>query len=165
MSNNHFHLSITVLLSLGMGYSLSASTATGYPATSAISLGSNPVRSFGGSMNLGTSFTKSNIVSAPADQDLIVTDVLAGLTQMGHNCYSNGNLRLHDDGGTTLANIPIYTTNIQETPTATTSFRGTSGIRIPANTNVHAEWTFGTQDCYDYFYELHYTMGGYLAHP
>ena len=165
MSNSHFHLSITVPLSLGMGYSSSSSTATGYPATSAISLGSNPVRSFGGSMNLGTGMTKSNIASARAHQDLIGTNALAGFTHMGHNCRSNGNLRLHHDDGNTLVNIPIDTTNIQHTPTTTTSFRGLSGVRIPANTDVHAEWTLGTQDCYDYLYELHCTMDGYMTHP
>ena len=165
MSNNHFHLSLTVLLSLGLGYSLASSTATGYPAGSAISLGSNPVRSFGGKIDFQTepSMLKSNIVSAPATHDLVVTDVLMGLTQIGAGCFSNGHLRLYDDDGVTYAEIPIYTTNIREAPSSTTRFQAGAGIRIPANTSLHAQWTFATQDCLDYYYDLHYTIGGYLA--
>ena len=103
MSNHHFHLSLTVLLSVGLGYSLSSSTATGYPAGTAISLGSNPVRSFSGIIDFNTSMVESNIISAPANQDLVVTEILAGLTQIGPNCYSNGHLHLYDDAGNTYA--------------------------------------------------------------
>ena len=165
MSNHHFHLTVTVLLSLGLGYSLSSSTATGYPAASAISMGSNPVRSFAGTIDLASGSTVSGIISAPATQDLIVTDIVTGLMQTNYYCYSNGRLRLVDDSGTTHAVIPVYTGSLNATPTAPTYLQGQSGIRIPANTTVHAEWTFSFQNCPTSNYDLDYTFGGYLTQP
>lgn len=72
MHTSRFQLGLIATLAIGLGYSLSSSNAIGYPAGAAVSYGSNPVQSFGGSIAVGSSTT---LLTVPADQDFVVTDV------------------------------------------------------------------------------------------
>ena len=72
MQTARFQLGLIATLAVGLGFSLSSSNAIGYPGGAAVSYGSNPVQSFGGSIAAGSSTT---LLTVPADQDFVVTDV------------------------------------------------------------------------------------------
>ena len=148
---------------MGLGYSLSSSTATGYPASS-VSLVSNPVRSFAGNMDLASTMSKSSVLTAPDSDDLFLTDILVGLTSTGYDCDANGHLELSDARtGITNAAIPVYMSYMHNANTDPTTILATSGIRIPANSAVHAQWTFSVQGFSSGNCDFRYTMSGYLA--
>ncbi len=78
MQTSHFQLGLIATLAVGLGFSLASSNAVGYPAGSAISFHNNPVVSIG-----GTAYSDEAakvLFTAPADQDLIITDVVIGST-------------------------------------------------------------------------------------
>ena len=73
MQTSHFQLGLIAALAMGLGFTLSSSPAVGYPAGAAVSLGSNPLWSVGGGIDSGTTTT---VLTAPADQDWVVSDVI-----------------------------------------------------------------------------------------
>jgi hypothetical protein len=78
MQTSRFQLGLIATLALGLGFSLASSEAIGYPAGSAISFRDNPVVSIG-----GTAYSDEAakiLFTAPADQDLIITDVVLSST-------------------------------------------------------------------------------------
>jgi hypothetical protein len=74
MQTSRFQLGLIATLAVGLGFSLSSSEAVGYPAGAAVSLGENPVWSVGGEVSTGTHL----VITAPDDQDLVVSDVFFG---------------------------------------------------------------------------------------
>jgi hypothetical protein len=78
MQTSRFQLGLIATLAVGLGFSLASSEAVGYPAGSAISSRENPVVSIG-----GTAYSDEAakiLLIAPADQDLVITDVVLGST-------------------------------------------------------------------------------------
>ena len=69
MVTSRFQLGLIATLAVGLGFSLASSDAIGYPAGAAVSLGSNPVISVGGTI----SSTSVELFTAPVDQDVVVT--------------------------------------------------------------------------------------------
>jgi len=89
--SSRFHLSLTVFLAVAMGSLLTVSlmpqTAEGYPSLSAVSYGQNPVTSRGGSLNLPYGGEPSvNVITAPLDQDIVVTDLAFSIFSDGYGC-------------------------------------------------------------------------------
>ena len=88
-------LGLIATLAVGLGFSLASSQAIGYPAGAAVSLGSNPLWTYGGSLrSASSSDTPTTLFDAPSDQDMVLTDLSLGSTDAG--AYPIG--LLLDDG-------------------------------------------------------------------
>ena len=137
-----------------------------HPGGSAVSIGSNPVRSFSGDLNLSVSSTASSVFTVPESQDLIVTDVVSGLVASTHYCMGTGRLILKSNAGTHLAEFPLYFSHLEDAGApATTVLQATSGIRVPAGTVINLEWAWSYRECGDPSYRVSYLFTGYLAQP
>ncbi len=75
MHTSRFQLALTTTLAIGLGATGAAvlipQTAVGYPAGASVSTGTNPVDAWAGTVGSST----TSILTAPADQDIVVTDV------------------------------------------------------------------------------------------
>ena len=141
MQTSRFQLGLIATLAIGLGFSLSSSDAIGYPA-SAVSLGSNPVWSVGGTPS------STEPLTAPADQDMIITDV--------HFANTDGHW-LHLEmlvSGVSVAGFASENSNYRPA----TSFR--SGIRIPAGETLTMNFT-----AYYGLSSVRHTISGYYAQP
>jgi len=78
MQTSRFQLGVFCALSLTLGVTLVSSDAVGYPAGAAISSAVNPVVSIGGTAY--SSEAAKPLLTAPADQALVVTDVVLSST-------------------------------------------------------------------------------------
>ena len=164
MHTSRFQLGLIACSSLALGIALSSSEAVGYPA-SAVSLGSNPIVSSTGTMNLGGTPTDSGVISASETHDLVITDVLVGLSQISDYCDANGEVVLSDEEGTHYARIPVYMTVTNESQPAVTAYQPRSGILIPAGRSISVSWNFDFNQCSYGSYNLRYNLSGYLAQP
>ena len=153
--HSRFHLSLTVSLAIAMGgllaIALLPQSAEGYPAA-AISFGQNPVTSAGGSLSLPTdgSSTSTSIVSAPADADVVITDVSFSISSTGYSCGAESWETSVSVDGTTLGMWTVWAAHEQNKYTGyvfTQNFSEgrqmsmRSGIRIPAGTTATLELT------------------------
>ena len=81
MQTSLFQLGLIATLAVGLGFSLASSDAVGYPSGAVVSLGSNPVWSVGGQASWGEGWyysyddAETAVVTVPADQVLVITDV------------------------------------------------------------------------------------------
>ena len=117
MVTSRFQLGLIASLAVGLGFSLAASEAIGYPAGPVVSLGTNPVWSDGG--QVAGSGTKE-VLTIPVGQTFIVTTLSDQRNSMNilenttvvmpyqskaayeNNLFSRGRAHLQIDGGTTL---------------------------------------------------------------
>ena len=164
MDTSKFHLSMTTALAVGLGYALSSSMAVGYPASS-VSYGSNPVQSAAGDIDLHTTTSVPDVMRAPSDQDLIITDVMLGLPQSNEYCRGNGTVHLRDGAGNSYGEFAVGTTHMGNAQATPTVFHARSGLRVPAGTSITLSWTWDYNYCGTSTYDLVYTLGGYLAQP
>ena len=74
MQTSRFQLALLCTLSLALGLSVASSDAIGYPTAAAISMGQNPVVAIGGTAY--SSEPAKVLLTAPDDQDLVITDVV-----------------------------------------------------------------------------------------
>ena len=74
MQTSRFQLALLCTLSLALGAALTSSDAIGYPSGSAISYQYNPVVSIGGTAY--SSEAAKSLLTAPAEQALVITDVV-----------------------------------------------------------------------------------------
>ena len=165
MHTSHFHLFLTTALSICLGYTLSSSTAIGYPAGAVVSTGTNPIRSAAGSMDLATTATNYDVLSAPLAHDLIITDVIAGLNQNSDYCDGNGVMRIQTSSGEVYAQVPVYMGHMDNTVPGVTTVQTVSGLRIPAGTALNVQWEWFSRQCGESSYKLRYNISGYLSQP
>ena len=152
MQTSRFQLGLIAALAIGLGYTLSSAQAVGYPAGAAVSYGANPVVSVGGLIDDAT----ITLISAPADQDLVITDLL--LTMYVGNC--NSSITLTNSAGDTVAQVRLKGVEHRGGDDAAHwlssvehSFK--SGIPVPAGENLNM--TEGGS-C-----DVAYTASGYYA--
>ncbi len=151
MQTSRFQLGLIATLAVGMGLSLSSTVAVGYPAGSAVSTGANPLWAVGGNHYPGTPV---EIITAPSDQDIVVTDILMTFECTG--CTPTVILRADDtmisrtvfrhfrDGGNyATISVPIRHTF-------------SSGLPVPAGQTLTLEVSDNSVD---------YTLSGYHAQP
>ncbi len=142
MQTSRFQLGLIATLAMGLGFSLSSSEAVGYPAGSAISMGENPVWSVGGVP------VSVKTITAPADQDMIITDVHFANTdahwlKIQMSLPSGPVAGFASDGTTDRTMMSLR-----------------SGIRIPAGQTLSMD--------FEGYYGLgssRYTVSGYYARP
>ena len=149
MQTSRFQLGLIATLAVGLGFALASSDAVGYPAGAAVSLGTNPVWSGGGQIASGVALS---IVSAPSDQDVVLTDLLV---QMNTSADTSAWFTLDLDDGTRLGQYKVWTYANRGGPLEHTF---ASGIRVPAGrslffTNCHCGET------------VNYIAAGYYAQP
>ena len=154
MQTSGFQLGLIATLALGLGFSLAASQAIGYPAGAAVSMGANPVWSVGGQVD---SASTVEILTAPADQDVVVTDIYITSTCM--NCSPRITL---DRGDTRLASYRYWQWtdggSIADSIVSPESIKHAlvSGLRVPAGETLTLSLSASSID---------YTIAGYYAQP
>ena len=168
MQTSRFQIGLIATLAVGLGFSLASSDAVGYPAGAAVSTGTNPVFSQGGSVT-GLEGVTTEVLTAPDDQKMLVTDLGLGLGAINRSCDAEISVRLTNSSGDNLAEYllirPEYGTASPSHSGAVTTIGLSSGIPVDAGETLQMTTTFLTQDCPDTFYSFRYTLSGYYAHP
>jgi len=104
MQTSRFQLGLIATLSVGLGLALSSPQAIGYPAGSAVSYGANPVWSVGGVINGDGS---ADLLTAPADQSLVVTDINLSVTSNSSGCSGVVDVGLGNSGASDLSTADL----------------------------------------------------------
>ena len=154
MHSSHFQIAVIAALALGLGAALSSNDAIGYPSSPAISLGSNPIWSSGGTMRNTELYPMDAVLlNAPPDQDMVVTDIwMFSSDGEGSLQFTSadgevlGLFKAFDDGsygGRTPLNVQLK-----------------SGIRVPAGETV----TVTSPNSYSTA-SRPYTLTGYYSQP
>ena len=170
MHTSRFQLGLMATLAVSLGYTLASSQAIGYPAGPAVSTGTNPVVSAGG---LVLHESDSTVLTAPSDQDIIVTDlVLTSYSDL--TCKRTHHSSLSLSSGEVVATfetnspwaIRYYDYNSDGGDAISHSFA--SGLRIPAgqslNLAVSQSNNYGSCSSSSSF-GVRYTVSGYQAQP
>ena len=163
MQTSRFQLGLMATLAVGLGFSLASSQAIGYPAGAVVSMGGNPVVSFGGTRN---SAGTDAIGPAPTDQDLVITDI----SLSGNGVHSTHNacrwtVSLESETGVTLGVFKTWSQvnySSYSIGNENISVPLQSGVRVPAGESlslVVAQDSGGTS-C-----SIAYTLSGYYAQP
>lgn len=160
MSKSLIAAFVCVALAAGM-----SSTVQAYPTGATVSTGTNPIRSAAGVMALGSGTTASDIIAAPADQDLVITDVWLGLVANNSGVLCDSFVRLFGSDGVTYGAFSMRTTQVSSNSMGNVvDFHSPSGLLIPAGVSVSLVFQDRLCDAVAYF-ELPYTISGYLAQP
>ena len=167
MSANNVQLFAIIGLATGFGAALTmalqVNSAVGYPAGSAVSLGSNPIVSSGGRVN--AEGASEVVLNGDGTNDLIVTDLLlSGTTFSGCKGLIAVNL-MRTDSGATVARMIVDARYHDYTQTGVIDSHMVSGIRLPAGANLRIETNMDYRDCSGSYYALDYTLSGYYAQP
>jgi hypothetical protein len=155
MVTSRFQLGLIATLAVGLGFSLASSDAIGYPAGAAVSLGSNPVISVGGTV----SSTSAELFTAPVDQDVVVTDVW--LTMAKHSCSSV--VDLVTSAGATVSTVKLFAYFFDGYSKAAHSQPGSvrhsfgSGLPLPAGQSLQITESGGCS--------VAYTVSGHYVQP
>ncbi len=173
MHTTRFQVGLTTALSLCLGatlaVTLSSQVASGYPS-SAISRGTNPVMAAGGSTSMPTSGTATaTLVTAPTDQDIIVTDLAISGTSDWSSCSERWPVSLSTSEGT---NVGEYTAGIGSTNDYSfpkeLELHLVAGIRVPAGESLQLstyrdEW--GGSCSWSRTATIRWAISGYHAQP
>jgi hypothetical protein len=165
MASSHFQIVLISLLSAGLVALVSSSPASGYPAGAAVSLGSNPIRSGAGEIDIPSSVSTGDIVSSTPDQQLVITDVMVGFFQKHNHCRGAGVARLKGSDGVLYGSIPVYSATLGNAASQASQISATSGFLIPTDISIHIDWEWGWRECDSSYYTLAYNLTGYLATP
>ena len=173
MQTSRFQLGLTTCLSIGLGaaltVALTSQVAIGYPA-GAISGGANPVVAAGGSMSMPTTGeATATLITAPADQDVILTDLSISGTSDWSSCSERWPVTLSTSGG---ENVGEYTTGIGSTNDYSfpkeLELHLLSGIRVPAGESLEIstyrdDW--GGSCSWSRVATFRWAISGYQAQP
>jgi len=167
MSTSRYHLTLTTGLALGLGalvtWSISPHDAAGYPATSAISTGSNPVLAHGG--RLSYSGDEQTVFTAPADQDIVVTDVVLSGANTTYDCRGQSRVTLTTPSGGTLASFAVDQRAQVYTQTGIITAHYGSGLPVSAGESLTIHTDSGFASCPTSYHYVDYSISGYLAQP
>jgi len=151
MNTSRFQLTLTTSLAVGLGamatMALMPLSAIGYPASGSISLGSNPVQAWAGTVN----HTGATVVTAPSDQDIVVTDLILSCNS---SCDARASLTRSD--GTLVGSFWVSGGYGSSYDTLSIQYQLSSGIPVPAGQSLSISTSYDT---------IAYTLSGYLAQP
>ena len=168
MQTSRFQLGLIATLAIGLGFSLASSQAVGYSSVGAVSLGSNPVFSQGGVI-ADVRGTTTDVLTAPTDQTMLITDLALGLSYDSHSCDGELSVSLTDSSGTALAEYvvvrPEFGNNSASHSGAITTVTLNSGIPLAPNETMRVTTNLLNQACTYTSYQLRYTVSGYYAQP
>ena len=148
MVTSRFQLGLIATLAVGLGFSLASSEAIGYPAGAAVSLGANPVLSVGDGIS-STEYV--DVLTAPVDQDVVVTDLLLSTEYNGQEIVS---FRLAS--GEVVGRTYVYGPG-RGGAGGPFSHTMSSGIKIPAGGQLQIKTQWGAS--------IQYMVSGYYAQP
>ena len=150
-------LCIVAFGAFGLGYIInSLQTAHALPNTSSIHLASNPVRSYGGTVQSGNPLTVFNGVS---NSDFLIKDLI--LTKNGSSTGDcSGTVYLSSSTGTNIGEF-IISSSVDGNSgwgASTISHQFASGLTVPAGEDllIDGSYSCGT---------IAYTIAGTLIHP
>jgi hypothetical protein len=135
--------------------------ASAYPAGAAVSTGSNPVFSAAGNFGLDSS---AEVITAPAEHDLVVTDVIVSVT--APVCRLSAAISLELAGSS--EQLAAFALNLPyvHNDTGLHSLHFESGLRIPQGQVLHISMpTRVYTECSTSSYRVYYTVSGYAAQP
>ncbi len=165
MQTSRFQIGLITAMAAGLGATVTSSDAIGYPAGAAISLGANPVWSTGGGLGTGLSRT---VAVAPADQDLVLTDVILRPELVDMTCEILMRVQLSLSDGEELARYTVTLDSYSGSASGSMTIHGVnaryvSGIRVPAGDTLTLRTdTIGEgYSCTDE--QLNYSLSGYTA--
>ena len=163
MQNSRSQQLMTAGLAMGLGASLMASTADGYPAPSAVSFGANPIVSVGGSFHGSGLSATQTAMEASDDHDLVITDVVLGV-YMNSGSLCGADIRLVakvDDAVVGRFVIPHGDANRGSNGV---NVRMASGLNIPKGKALELSLPDTTFACGgDSNWWVDYTLSGYHA--
>ena len=166
MQTSRFQLALIATLAGGLGFSLSAPLAIGYPSGAAVSLGANPVWSVGGGVTDGATDT---VVTAPADQDLVITDVILSPDVPDPTCEVIMRARMLLGSGDEVARYNLTLDSHSGSTSSGTMFgvdgHYISGIRIPAGDSLALEASTLAEGYTCSGKSVSYSLAGYFAQP
>ncbi len=139
--------------------------AEAYPS-SAVAVGSNPLRSASGLHELSGGYTTSDVITASEGHDLILTDIFLGYAVRRNDAYYSGYVQLLGSDGVTYGSYVMQAGRLYDGGVGVPmNLAGSSGIRIPEGVSVSIQWTLTYQSELDYWFVGAYTLAGYLAKP
>ena len=143
MQTSRFQLGLIATLAVGLGFSISSAEAVGYPAGTAVSMGSNPAWSTGGELEVPDTVL---LVTAPVEYDAMVTDIYLSTN------YATQRASLVFSDGTLAAKF-----RVRNEPGGDVVHSMTTGIRVPAGETLSLQWANS--------HKIIYNMSGYYAQP
>ena len=168
MQTSRFQIGLIAALSCALGLALSTSPAIGYPAGPSISYGSNPIVSSGGVVYAGES---TSVFTAPADQDVVVTDLLLS-SNADNECLRAHQSTLTLSSGVVVGKFDTHSSwayrhyDYDSSPGLSVNHTFGSGIRVPAGQSLSLSteqfWQYGS--CYG-TYGVAYSVSGYQSQP
>jgi hypothetical protein len=172
MQTSHFQGGLIAFLAAGLGFSLASSSAIGYPAGAAVSSGTNPVVSAGGTVSWGSS---TDLFTAPVDQDLVITDIVLSGNTSRYSCKAQAWVHLETDSrtlGEFSVGTPVMVTSSWMSSGGESNLvvDFESGLRLPAGETARLRVTTSGMafDCSasdPSHVVVNYAIGGYLAQP
>jgi hypothetical protein len=116
---------------------------------------------------LGVTTLASAVIAAPADQDLVLTDVMLGISTEDDDARISGFVTLEGSDGTDYGVYVLQSGRIYEDGSAAGSrpYAGATGVRIPAGVSVSVNWTSAFTSHGGSRHSIAYTLSGYLAQP
>ncbi len=162
MKTSRFQLGLIATLALGLGFSLASSQAIGYPAGAAVSMGSNPLMSVGGSLEPWSSV---ELATAPAGQDLVITDVVLGATSSAYYCRGSFSVHVEDDSGAVLGEFALSRGELTQTEPTSLVSNFNSGILLSAGRTANIRVSSHYDNCGSSYWSFRYTASGYYAQP
>ena len=147
MQTSRFQLGLIAVLAMGFGFSLSSSDAIGYPAGAAVSMGTNPLWTFGKRISGGPTHAA---FTAPDDRDMVLTDLSLSVE---YDYDAAVSLTLSD--GTELGVWFVNGSRSSSHTASSVNMSMTSGIRIPSGLTLIIAPPV----------DVAYSFSGYYAQP
>ena len=152
MHTSRYHLTLTATLAIGLGatgaLSLMPQTAVGYPAGAVVSIGTNPVSAWAGTVGV----TSTTILTAPSDQDIVITDIHLSCH---YTCETRVEMTLSD--GSTVGSFWVSGGYGSSYDSLSIQQAFSSGIPVHAGQSLSLQSTGGST--------VAYTLSGYHAQP
>ncbi len=176
MSERSIHPIIPTAMALALGATstllLQSQEARGYPAGASVSLGSNPVVSKGWSFSPGES---STLLSASADSDLVLTDVVMSTSSSSTDCWGFVSYEIAVAGETVatgsagVSSYYLYYDRSHGRPagSGSSTLQLRSGLRVPQGEDVVVTTNSHTMSssCASSNVKGWMTVSGYHAQP
>ena len=167
MSISRFHLVLTTSLAGMLGVTLSQvlwpATAEGYPTGTVISTGSNPLVAQGG--RLTYSSDEHTVFVAPADQNIVLTDVLLTGGVTNYDCRGQSRITLTTSSDLVLGIFAVDQRASETSQTGIILAHYESGLAVPAGESVRIRTDGNYASCGASNHYVNYSISGYLAQP